>query len=90
LIGSEKFHDEDMLKATIEKVTEGAATVQRIIEGQDLKSNYAGDLISSVRKRNEAMWEIERIILRYQRASDQGKLDDDKKAKLVKAFQKQL
>lgn len=90
LISKEKFHDEDKLKATIEKVTGGTVTVQRVTEGQDLKRNHADDLISSVRKHNEAMWEVERIILRREMASDQGKLDKEKKAKLAEAFQQQL
>ncbi|KAI5449857.1 hypothetical protein NCC49_003973 [Naganishia albida] len=90
LLGNEKFHDEAKLKETIETLTGGSATVQYVTEGQDLRRNYADILISSVRKHNEAIWEIERIILRRQRASDHGKLDQEKEAKLVKAFQKQL
>lgn len=90
MISNEKFYDEERLKATIETITGGTATVQRITEGQDLRRNHADDLISSVRKHNEAMWEIERIILRREMASDQGKLDQDKEAKLVKAFRQQL
>jgi peroxiredoxin family protein len=90
--GVDVFFTEDGLHKLIEKNTKGTATIEKITQGQRIKSkglrnrpNQITRLISYVQDSNDEMVAFERIVFKAKQKQDKGMLTEAKARSLAKS-----